>query len=96
MRMVTVTIGAAAFGLALVSGAAVAQIQGPAAPNYGMGGPTTGGTRPSGTPNAQSNPQTAQPTNPNSRQGTLYNYAPGRGNNQAQRQQRRGTTGYKY
>jgi hypothetical protein len=60
MRMVTVTIGAAAFGLALVSGAAVAQIQGPAAPNYGMGGPTTGGTRPSGTPNAQSNPQTAQ------------------------------------
>jgi hypothetical protein len=37
-----IIIGAAAFGLALVSGAAVAQIQGPAAPNYGLGGPQTG------------------------------------------------------
>ena len=36
-------IGAAAFGLALVSGAAVAQnAQGPAAPDYGIGGPNTG------------------------------------------------------
>jgi len=34
--------------------------------------------------------------NPNAGQGTLYNYAPGQGNNQAQPQQRRGTTGYKH
>jgi hypothetical protein len=80
-----VIIGAVAFGLALVSGAAVAQMQGPAAPNYSEGGPQTGGT---------SNTQTAQPRNPNAGQGTFYNYAPGQGNNQAQPRQRRGTTGY--
>jgi hypothetical protein len=92
-----VIIGAVAFGLALISGAALAQMQGPAAPNYSEGGPTTGGTQPSGSPNAQ----TAQPTNPNARQGapnarqgTLYNYAPGQGNNQAQPRHRRGTTAY--
>jgi hypothetical protein len=85
-----IMIGTAAFGLALISGAALAQMQGPAAPNYSEGGPTTGGTQPSGTPNAQ----TAQPTNPNARQGTLYNYAPGQGNNQAQPRHRRGTTAY--
>jgi hypothetical protein len=76
-------VGAAAFGLALVSGAAMAQnVKGPAAPNFGAtSGPTTGGATP--------NTGTAQPTNP------LYNYAPGQGNNQAQPHQRRGTTGYR-
>jgi hypothetical protein len=83
--------GAAAFGFAIFSGAAVAQIQGPAAPNYSLGGPQSGGET-----GGTSNTQMAQPRNPNSRQGTLYNYAPGQGNNQAQPQQRRGTTGYKH
>ena len=83
-----VIIRAAAFGLALVSGAAMAQnAQGPAAPDYGIGGPNTGPAKPL-------TPQTAQPTNPNAGQGTLYNYTPGQRNNQAQSQQRRGTTGY--
>jgi hypothetical protein len=81
--------GAVAFGLAIVSGAAVAQNQGggPGSANFGTNSnpsnPQTGGTS-----------QTAQPTNPNAGQGTFYNYAPGQGNNQAQPRQRRGTTGY--
>ena len=75
-------IGAAAFGLALVSGAALAQMQGPASSNYSTGGPNGPPTTP--------NNQTAQPRNPNAGQGTLYN----QGNNQARPQQRRGTTGY--
>jgi hypothetical protein len=80
-----IIIGAAAFGLALVSGAAVAQNQGggPGAANFGTNSnppnPETGGT---------SNTQTARPTNPNAAEGRLYN--------QAQPQQRRGTTGYKH
>jgi hypothetical protein len=86
-----IIISAAAFVLALVSGAALAQnMQGPGAENFGASSnPQTGG-KTGGT----SNTQTAQPRNPNAGQGTLYNYAPGQGNNQAQRQQRRGTTGY--
>ena len=85
-QMRKVIIGATAFGLALVSGAAVAQnAQGPAAPDYSLGGPNTG---------PSSNTQTAQPRNPNAGQGTLYNYTPGQGNNQARPQQRRGNTGY--
>jgi hypothetical protein len=84
MRKITVV--AAAFCLALVSGAAVAQTQGPASPNYSLGGPN-------GPPPAENN-QTAQPRNPNVGQGT-YNYVPGQGNNQVRRQQRRGTTGYR-
>jgi hypothetical protein len=84
-----VIIGAVAFGLALVSGAAVAQIQGPAAPNYGVGGPQTGGET-----GGTSNTQRAQPRNPNTGQGTLYNYALGQGINQGPSQHRRGTTGY--
>jgi hypothetical protein len=82
-------VGAAAFGLALVSGAAMAQnVKGPAAPNFGAtSGPTTGGATP--------NTGTAQPTNPTAGQRPLYNYAPGQGNNQAQPHQRRGTTGYR-
>jgi hypothetical protein len=67
-----VITGAAAFGLALISGAAVAQMQGPAAPNYGVGGPQTGGQT-----GGTSNTQTAQPRNTNAGQGTLYNSAPG-------------------
>jgi hypothetical protein len=82
-----VVVGAAAFGLALVSGAAVAQMQGPASSSYSTGGPN--GPPTSGT----SNNQTAQP-NPNAGQGTLYNSAPGQGNNQARPQQRRGTTSH--
>jgi hypothetical protein len=92
MRTVTLAIGAAAFGLALVSGAAMAQNQGggPSSPDIGVNSnPAT--RAPTG-----GNAQTTQPTNPNARQGTLYNYAPGQGNNQAQPQQRRGTTGYKH
>jgi hypothetical protein len=73
-----------AFGLALVSGAAVAQLQGPAAPNYGLGGPQSGGQT-----GGTSNTQTAQPRNPNAGQGTLYNSVSGKGN------KHRGTTGYK-
>ena len=84
-----VIISAAAFALALVSGAAMAQIQGPAAPNYGVGGPQTGGQT-----GGTSNSQTPQPINPNAGQGTLYNSAPGEGNNQAGPHSRRGTTGY--
>jgi hypothetical protein len=80
-----VVVGAAAFGLALVSGAAMAQMQGPASSNYGTGGPNG--------PPTISNNQTAQP-NPNAGQGTLYNSAPGQGNNQARPQQRRGTVGH--
>jgi hypothetical protein len=84
-----VIVGAVAFGLAIVSGAAVAQIQGPAAPNYGVGGPQSGGET-----GGTSNTQTAQPRKPNAGQGTLYNYAPGQGNSQAQSRQHRGTTSY--
>jgi hypothetical protein len=83
-----IMIGVVAFGLALVSGAALAQMQGPGSPNYSTGGPNG--------PPTTSNTQTAQPTNPNAGQGTLYNYAPGQGNNQAQPQHRRGTTAYRH
>ena len=75
-----------AFGLAIVSGATLAQIQGLAAPNYSLGSPQSGGET-----GGTSNTRPAQPRNPNAGQGTLYNYAPGQGNNQAQPQQRRGT-----
>jgi len=85
-KMRKIITGVAVFGLAIVSGAAVAQLQGPAAPNYGVGGPQSGGQT-----GGTSNTQTAQPRNPNAGQGTLYNYAPAQGNNQAQPQQRRGT-----
>jgi hypothetical protein len=90
MRTVTLAIGAAAFGLAVVSGAAMAQNQGggPSGPDIGVNSnPPT---------RAPTGGNTAQPTNPNARQGTLYNYAPGQGNTQAQPQQRRGTTGYRH
>jgi len=73
----------------LENGAAVAQMQGPAAPNYGVGGPQTGAAT-----GGASNTQSAQPRNPNAGRGALYNSAPGQGNNQAQPQQRRGTIGY--
>jgi hypothetical protein len=78
---------------AVIGAAAVAQnMQGPGAPNFGASSnPQTGGQT-----GGTSNIQTARPTNPNAGQGTLYNYAPGPGNNQAQPQQRRGTTGYKH
>ena len=56
--------GAPAFGLAIISGVAVAHIQGSAAPNYSLGGPQSGGET-GGTSNAQ----TAQPRNPNAGQG---------------------------
>jgi hypothetical protein len=78
-----IIIGVAAFGLALVSGAAVAQMQGPAAPNYGVGGPQTGAAT-----GGTSNTQTAQPTRPNAGRGALYN--------QAQPRQRRGTAPQTY
>jgi len=82
-----VIVSTAAFGLVLVSGAAVAQMAGPAAPNYGLGGPQTGAAT-----GGTSNTQTTQPRNPNTGQGT-YNYIPGQGNSQAQPQHRRGSTG---
>jgi hypothetical protein len=82
MQKVLVSTGALALGLAMASASALAQnMQGPAAPNFGLtSNPQSGGTT-STTPTASS----PQP---------LYNYAPGEGT-QARHRTRHGTDGYK-
>jgi hypothetical protein len=81
MQKVLVSTGALVLGLAMASTALAQNIQGPAAPNFGLSSnPQSGGT-PSTTPSAIS----PQP---------LYNYAPGDGT-QARHRTRHGTSGYK-